>query len=165
MFRQRPFRARQVKGAAVLGSVFLATACFPAVPVDPEGTLDTVRSGTLRAGVSPASDFVEIRDGEPQGAEAMLIEDFAEHAGAEIQWTIGGEEQLVKQLEAGQLDLVAGGITSNTPWSEKAGVTRPYRTATDAEGKEMKIVLLVPPGENAFLSEVEYFLDQTQEMP
>ncbi|MEG0214472.1 MAG: transporter substrate-binding domain-containing protein [Glutamicibacter sp.] len=165
MFRHSSSRTRQVKAAAALGCVFLATACFPAVPVDPEGTLDTVRSGTLRAGVSPASDFVEIRDGAPQGAEPALIEDFAQHAGAEIQWTIGGEEQLVKQLEAGQLDLVAGGITSKSPWSEKAGVTRPYTTAIDAKGKERKIVLLVPPGENAFLSELEYFLDQTQEMP
>ncbi|MGP5383740.1 transporter substrate-binding domain-containing protein, partial [Glutamicibacter arilaitensis] len=151
--------------AAALGCVFLATACVQAVPVDPEGTLDTVRAGTLRVGVSPASDFVEIRDGAPQGAEPALIEDFAQHAGAEIQWTIGGEEQLVEQLKAGQLDLVAGGITSKTPWSEKAGVTRPYTTTTDAQGKEKKIVLLVPPGENAFLSELEYFLDQTQEMP
>ncbi len=165
MFWQGSFHHGHVKSAVALGSVLLMAGCIQAVPADPEGTLNSVRSGILRAGVSPASDFVEIQGSEPQGSELMLIEDFAEHMNAQIQWTVAGEEQLVEQLEVGQLDLVAGGITSKTPWAEKVGVTRPYRTAIDVKGKKSKTIMLVRPGENAFLAELEYFLDQTQQTP
>lgn len=149
-------------GIAVLP---LLAGCVAQIPVDPEGTLEDVRSGTISVGVTPNADFVKVSDGPLQGSEIQMIKGLAENLDAEVEWTVGGEEQLITALENGDLDLVAGGISSKTPWSEQVGMTRPYTKHLDADGKESKIVLLVPPGENAFLFEVERFLDQTQEMP
>ena len=149
-------------GMAVLP---LLAGCGAQIPVDPEGTLEDVRSGTISVGVSPNADFVEVSNGPLQGSEIQIIQNFAENLDAEVEWTVGGEEQLVSALENGDLDLVAGGISSKTPWAEQVGMTRPYTTHVDVDGKESKIVMLVPPGENAFLFEVERFLDRTHEMP
>lgn len=151
-------------GAALLGSSLLA-GCAAQIPVDPKGTLQDVRHDTLRVGISPNRESVDVRDGQYTGDEVELVKDFAKGLDAEVQWTLGGEEHLVKQLKEGKLDMVAGGITAKTPWSKEVGITRPYRTVTEEDGKQAQLVLLVPPGENAFLGELEYFLDQTQEMP
>lgn len=152
-------------GAAGAVMAMALSSCVSSIPVDPEGTLDSVRNGELQVGISPNSDFVNVDGQVPHGSEIELIEGFSQRLNTDIEWTVAGEEQLVALLKAGELDLVAGGISAKTPWLKKVGVTRPYTTATGVEGKKLKIVLLVPPGENAFLSELEYYLDQTQEMP
>jgi ABC-type amino acid transport substrate-binding protein len=142
------------------GMIVLAVAmagCGIGIPRDPEGTLDRVRGGELRAGVSPNGEFVTVEGNEPDGSEVAAIEEFAASLDADVTWTIGSEEALVRGLEAGEIDLVAGGLTDQTPWIDKAGVTRPYTETTDAQGKTLKVVMLVPLGENAFLSEVETF--------
>jgi len=58
------------------------------------------------------------------------------------------------------LDLVIAGLTDATPWLAGAGVTRPYDEFTDEDGTTHKLVMLVPMGENAFLTELETFLTQ-----
>lgn len=152
----------------VAGMVVTALAlagCGIQIPADPSGTLDTVRGGILRVGVSLNDGFVETGEagsGEPEGPEVELIEAFAESLGAEPTWTVGAEEALVRQLERGQLDLVAGGLTDATPWIDMAGVTRPYTEVTDDDGSTLKIVMLTPMGENAFLTELETFLGETE---
>ena len=155
------------RGAALIGmSLVLGLAgCSQAIPVDPEGTLESVRNNTLRIGLSPNDSLVEIKGSSYQGSEVQLAKDFAQSLGAKAEFIVGGEESLVKKLEEDQVDLVVGGISSKTPWSKKVGMTRPYTQTMDEKGKKEKLVLLVPPGENAFLGELEYFLDQTQEMP
>lgn len=149
--------------AAVIGvgcALMLAVSGCAQLPVDPEGTLEGVRAHTLRVGLSPNPDFVSIQGSDYSGSEVSLVRDFAEHLQTEPEFMVAGEETLVKQLEAGQLDLVVGGISSNTPWTDQVGLTRPYRETVDALGEDVKLVILVRPGENAFLSELEYFLDQ-----
>jgi hypothetical protein len=64
----------------------------------------------------------------------------------------------VGDLEEGDLDLVIGGLTAETPWSEKAGTSRPYTTSTDEQGATVEHVMLVPRGENRFLIELDAFL-------
>lgn len=61
-------------------------------------------------------------------------------------------------LEEGELDLVVGGMTDQTPWVERAGVTRGYTTIEGADGRSL--VMLVPLGENALLFVLEQFLDE-----
>lgn len=151
MHKTRPFLA------AVVGALLL-TGCGAHIPTDPDGTLDAVRGGELRAGVSPSDGLIDLDGAEPAGDEAEAIRAFAETLDAEVSWTIGSEEALVRGLEDGELDLVAGGLTDQTPWVDKAGVTRGYREVTDAEGRRHLLVMLVPLGENAFLSELEAFL-------
>lgn len=134
--------------------------CGVQIPADPDGTLDRVSGGTLRAGASPNGELVRVDDGEVSGSEAELVEAFASSLDARVEWTEGSEESLVRGLEHGDLDLVVGGLTDATPWSDKAGMSRPYAEAVDSHGDTHKLVMLVPLGENAFLSALETFLSE-----
>jgi polar amino acid transport system substrate-binding protein len=137
----------------------LLAACGVSIPTDPEGTLERVAGGTLRVGVSPNAPWTEITgDDQPAGDEVGLVEDFAATLPAEISWTIGGEEALIKRLEIGELDLVIGGLTADTPWEEHVAITKPYGEATGPDGKRIKLVMAAPPGENAYLLRLEKFL-------
>lgn len=144
----------------VLGLTLAAglTGCGLTVPADPEGTLASVTGGELRVGTSPDGDLVEVARDEPTGPLVDLVDRFADSIDADPEWTVASEETLVTMLESGELDLIAGGITADTPWVDKAGVTRGYRTIDGVDGRE--IVMLVPLGENAFLSSLERFLDE-----
>jgi membrane-bound lytic murein transglycosylase MltF len=146
--------------AAVCGlSMLLLTGCGATVPTDPDGTLDRASGGTLRVGVTENGTWVDVREGaDPVGTEPELVESFASTLDAEVAWSSGSEEALVGDLEHGDLDLVIGGLTSDTPWSEKAGTTRPYTESTDELGATVEHVMLVPRGENRFLFELDAFL-------
>jgi ABC-type amino acid transport substrate-binding protein len=141
--------------------VVILSGCGLNVPADPDGTLDSVRGGTLQVGISPNGEFTVVGDDDTySGSEVALIEGFAEELGADIEWTVGSEETLVRGLEDDRIDVVIAGLTDATPWVEKTGVTRPYREATADDGSTQKLVMLVPIGENAFISELETFLSE-----
>lgn len=161
---QRERASRSVSAVVVAAAL---GACGVTVPTDPDGTLDRVREGELRVGVSAHPPWTDVGpDGAPAGLEVDLVEGFADELGAEVVWTEGGEEQLVGDLEAGDLDLVVGGLTASTPWTSKAAVTVAYTTVTDEEGKPEGHVMLTPTGENAFLVTLErYLLDQEVTAP
>lgn len=112
----------------------------------------------LHVGTSPDGELVDVTRDAPSGTIVELVDRFADSIDARTEWTVASEETLVAKLEAGDLDLVAGGITPDTPWIDKAGVTRGYRGIEGADGREL--VMLVPLGENAFLSKLERFLDE-----
>jgi polar amino acid transport system substrate-binding protein len=121
-------------------------------PADPDGTLDRVRAdGVVRVGASPRPGWVEVGDGEPSGREPRLVEAFAEDLGADVEWTVTGEEDLVRLLEEGDIDLAVGGFTEANAWVDKVGLTRPYTGVH---------VMMVPMGENAWQSRLERWLDQ-----
>jgi polar amino acid transport system substrate-binding protein len=137
----------------------LLAGCGVTIPTDPEGTLERVTGGTLRVGVSPNPPWTEAaQDGEPTGAEVGLVKEFAATLQAEVSWTVGGEEALIKRLEEGDLDLVIGGLTADTPWEEHIAVTKPYAEGTGPDGKRIRLVMAAPPGENAYLVRLEKFL-------
>jgi polar amino acid transport system substrate-binding protein len=137
----------------------LLTACGVSIPADPEGTLERVTGGTLRVGVSPNPPWTEVGgDAEPTGTEVGLIKEFAATLPAEVSWTVGGEESLITRLEIGELDLVIGGLTADTPWEEHVAITKPYGEATGPDGKRVELVMAAPPGENAYLLRLERFL-------
>lgn len=142
-------------------SLVASLAGCTAIPADPDHTLDRVRTQkVLRAGASPASGFVEIDGDKVTGREADLVTAFAQREGARVEWHIEGEEHLMTSLEDGALDLVIGGLTSDTPWEKKAALTRPYAEDTTPQGRTRKHVIAAPLGENAFISELERFLDE-----
>jgi hypothetical protein len=135
------------------------TGCGAAVPTDPDGTLERARGGVLRVGVTDNGRWVGVREGDdPVGTEPDLVRSFAAVIDADVAWTSGSEQELVRELEDGELDLVVGGLTDDTPWSEKAGMTRPYTESTDERGGTRKHVMLVRMGENDFLLELDRFL-------
>lgn len=143
-----------------LVGILLSSGCAVGIPRDPEGTLDRVSGDTLHVGVSPNSTFAQVDGGAVTGSEVDLVEDFAETIDAEIVWQVGSEEALVRDLEHHELDIIIGGLTDETPWTDKAGMTRPYDEVTDGRGTTHKLVMLVPAGENAFLATLETFLTE-----
>lgn len=151
-------RSRTVRLFAVAAISLLLAGCGIYVPSDPDGTLEHVEGGVLRAGVSPNDGWVDLDDAEPSGVEAEALAGFAESLDADVEWTIGSEESLVRGLENGDLDVVAGGLTEKTPWTTKTGTTRPWAETTLDDGEKVKLVMLVPLGENAFLARLKTFL-------
>ena len=129
----RPRAAPVVLVAAALLSALVA-GC--GVPRDPESTLDTVRGGTLRAGITASEPWTTLEGGRPGGVEVELVDRFARELGARVEWVDGSEADLIGALEVRELDLVVGGLTADTPWQSKAAITRSYATT--------RVVVAVP---------------------
>lgn len=150
---------RAVVGTLAAALVAVTAACGVTIPTDPDGTLDRVRGGTLRVGLSPAEPWTEVHgDGTFSGEEIRLLRAFAAHLDADLVVTSGGEEELVGLLERGALDVVAGGLTSTTPWVSTAAVTTSCATTVGERGGPVHHVMLVSMGENAFQVALERFL-------
>jgi polar amino acid transport system substrate-binding protein len=146
-------------------AIVLAGGCD--LPRDPQSTTQTARGGVLRVGVvreSPWTTCGSASDG-PCGIEIDLVVRLADELNAEIRWFPGGEARLLPALERFELDLVVGGLTDDTPWAGRVGLTRPYlvesslRPPSSTE-REHRHVFAVPPGENAWLLAVETFLQR-----
>ena len=122
----------------VLAAVALmaVTAAGCGVPRDPESTLDRVRGGTLRAGITASEPWTTLEGGRPGGVEVALVERLAQELGARVEWVDGSEADLIGALEMRELDLVVGGLTADTPWQTKAAITRSYATT--------RVVVAVP---------------------
>ena len=132
--------------------------CGLTIPSDPDHTLQRVQGAVLRVGASPSEPWIVWgAEREPTGLEADLVRQFADSLAARVEWTRGGEEALIGRLERGELDLVVGGLTAETPWVEKAAITKPYLSEETPEGKQDH-VMAAPLGENAFLVALERFL-------
>jgi polar amino acid transport system substrate-binding protein len=108
-------------------------------PDDPEGTLDRVQNGRLRAGLSVREPWTRLADGKPAGPEAQLVEDFARELNAQVDWVVGAESELLAALQKRELDLVGGGLTEDTPWKDKLALTKPYL--------QTRITVGAPPGQ------------------
>ncbi|MFD1213908.1 transporter substrate-binding domain-containing protein [Arthrobacter sp. GCM10027362] len=140
--------------------------CGLGIPADPEGTLERVRDGTLRVGVSANPPWTRVQAGaDPGGTESTLVLRFAARHNAEVEWVEGGEETLMGKLEHGELDLVIGGLTKKSPWSDKAALTRPYVELANDRGEKEEHVMAARMGENAFLVELEEFLLHQEDLP
>lgn len=149
-------RALIIGLGVVLG--LLLTGCAASYPTDPHATLERVTGSVLRVGISHNEPFVSVAGPAPSGREVALVENYARSLGAEVVWTADGEEELVDQLEHGQLDMMVGGLTDKTPWQKKIGLTRPYTQTIDEFGQTEKHVMAVRKGENAFLLDLDEFL-------
>ena len=147
--------------AAVLAAAGtgLAACTSSGYPADPEGTLDRVTDGVLRVGASHHPPYVDATGPEPRGSEPDLVRAFAAERNATIEWTVSGEEALMTALKKGDLDLVVGGLTKESPWSTDAGLTRSYAETAGPDGKTVELVMAVPLGENQMQTTLEEFLD------
>lgn len=137
----------------------LLAGCSAALPRDPEGTLDRVTGGVIRIGVSSNPPHTAVTDdGTVDGTEAEIMETYADSINAQIEWVPGAESTLMERLDLGEVDVVIGGLTSDTPWSSHAAITRPYAEAIGPDGKTTKLVIATRVGENALLTSLERFL-------
>ncbi len=140
------------------------TGCGLDLPRDPGRSLDQVReSGVLRVGATLHDPWVTLPDGvegTPAGSEPALVIAFAESLGAEVEWVVGAESELVTGLEEDELDVVVAGWAADTPYVASVALTRPYTEQPDDKGQLEPHVMAVPMGENALLSALEQFLDE-----
>lgn len=144
-------------GVPVLLLALCMAGCGLTIPTDPQGTLDRVRGGELRAGASASGSLVTVDGSEVSGTLAELVEGFAESLDARVTWTVGSEEDLVDGLESGSLDLAIGGMTEATPWTDRVAVTRAFDSIP---GAHAPVVMLLPLGENALQAALEGYLDK-----
>jgi polar amino acid transport system substrate-binding protein len=104
--------------------MLLLLACD--LPRDPEGTLDRVQGGVMRVGISDNPPWTLVEAGRVDGVESMLVEDLARELGARIEWIHGTENELLDALHRFELDLVIAGLTDDTPWTGKVGLSQAY---------------------------------------
>lgn len=150
-------RSRVWTGFAVC-VILMQDGCGLQIPQDPSGSLERLSGETIRVGASTEEHLVEDSDTGPTGSLVELVQGFASEHDAQVEWSWGSEETLVKALEEAKIDLAIGGCTDQTPWSHRAGVTRGYSEIPGAS--ERSLVMLVPLGENRFLSALESYLDE-----
>jgi polar amino acid transport system substrate-binding protein len=154
------FISRIRSGVGVLIALALMLSGCGTIPSDPYGSMERIRGGEMRVGVSNNGDWVQTHDSsDPTGVEPQLVASFASSLGSHIVWVSGGEEVLMEALDGGGLDLVVGGLTAKTPWTTKSAITRSYTEALNRKGEKESHVMAVRMGENALLSELERFLD------
>ncbi|QCU77537.1 transporter substrate-binding domain-containing protein [Citricoccus sp. SGAir0253] len=146
-------------GLALTAALALTGCTSSGYPADPDGTYDRATGGTLRVGAVHHPPYVDASGAEPEGSEAELVEGFARSIDADIEWTVTGEAAAMTALKEGDLDLVAGGLTTKTPWTTHAAITRSYAEDTGPDGKTARLVMAVPLGENQMLTELERYLD------
>lgn len=152
-------RERLARSCALVLVIAVLTACT-SIPRDPGGTLERVeRSRVLRVGASPSGELVVHAGDRATGTETELVGGFAQSLGADIEWTLAGETDLVSAMERGELDVLIGGLRADSPWASKVSITRAYAESTEA-GETVEHVLAVPLGENAFLVRLEGYLDE-----
>jgi polar amino acid transport system substrate-binding protein len=121
--------------AVLTAVVMLFAAC--GWPRDAGTTLDDVRGGVVRVGVTENPPWTQISDdGTVAGAEAWLVERLAARLGARVEWYPGSESTLMAALQARVLDVVIGGLDAQAPWTKQASLTRSFVT--------MRTVVAVP---------------------
>ncbi|MGE3180301.1 MAG: transporter substrate-binding domain-containing protein [Phycisphaerae bacterium] len=150
-------RARSASGAVMrLAGLLMGLMCLGCdLPRDPEGTLARVRGGILRAGASPALGRVEMIGGKPRGIDVELINHVANKLQARIEWTVGGESELLEALEHYELDVVVGGLQEDSPWKSRVAMSRSYEEPQTGDRRKPRDVVALPPGENRWILFVE----------
>lgn len=141
------------------GSCALLVSGCSAFPRDSQGSLERATGGTLVVGASENAPWVELGpDGAPLGIEVDLVQRYAARIDASIHWEIAAMSDLATMTKNNELDLVIGGLTADTPWSDKISPTRPYQESHGPDGSTEKMVIGVRPGENALQVSLERFL-------
>lgn len=133
------------------------------MPRDSFGTLDRVRSGELRVGVVSRPPWVRVDGDQVAGVEPELIERWAHQLDAQVTWRQGAEADLVEALHRRELDVLAAGLHSESPYGSQVAFTRPYLEIEDRYGANKRHVLAVMPGESALLLSLDRFLASQDE--
>jgi len=139
----------------------LAALAACGLPRDAHHTLDRVRGGELRVGVSEHPPWASMHADTAEGIEPRLVAELARELGARPVWRRGAESELLEALAHRDVDIVVGGLTDDSPWKGRVAFTRPHFTDTLAGRAH---VLAVSAGENAFLVRVERFLEPRERM-
>jgi polar amino acid transport system substrate-binding protein len=124
------------------------------IPRDADHTFDHVQNGVMRIGVVDHPPWAHASDSGVVGVEPALVADLARQLHARAEWRRGAESELLQALHERKLDIVVGGLTTDSPWKREVAFTDPYEG-----GEHPKHVLAVAAGENAWLMRVEQYLE------
>ncbi|HEX8240699.1 MAG TPA: hypothetical protein VF574_13255 [Allosphingosinicella sp.] len=126
----------------------LTLAACDRLPMDPDGTLDRVRSeGRFRVGLiatGPKSD---------RGPEKAFLAGIVRATGARPVVKQGASEPLLLDLEDGDLDLVIGPLSSESPWVERVALLDPLGAV--AGPHEVEVTPIARNGENRWIMLLE----------
>lgn len=141
--RRASRRARAL--AALIAAPVLVVAC-DGIPRDPEGTLDRVRAHkVIRIGLIAAA-----ADMPRRAEEESFVAALEARTGARAQRRVDSTERLLTGLEHGELDVVVGELSSESPWKAKVTILPPLRVP--AEGETIAPHVVVRNGENAWVA-------------
>lgn len=87
------------------------------LPVDPRHTTDTVRGGTLRAGL--------VGDQAQMEFDTAQLKSLAQTRQAELHVVKGTTDELIELLSKGELDVVAS-LPKKTPYRKQVGLTQTF---------------------------------------
>lgn len=139
------------------------TGCSGEFPRDPDRTSARMHSGVMQVGVSHDPPHVVVpMSGPPSGGDAARILALAKRHGARVHWVRGDHDGLMRDLQARRLQAVIGGVHSDSPWGPHVGLSREF-DAVDAEGRTVRRVIAMPPGENAWLMSLDTLLHEADQ--
>ena len=132
--------------AAILPAMLVLLAGCSDIPRDPAGTLERVRqSGLMRIGVvSDAGAPIDEQDGG-------FIGRLAAETGSRPEITRGAAETLLPAVERGDLDIVIGRFTPDTPWRDRVTLLPQPGWMTSGKGQAAPGVM-VRNGENGWIA-------------
>lgn len=114
-------------------------------PKDMAGTMEGVlSSGTMRAGIVA---------GGPEDEQRALIARLASSLNVEASIFTGSTEDLVHRMNNGEIDILVGEFSANTPWKSQVGMTGPVRAINPPADKPV-LRAIVRSGENRWLMKV-----------
>jgi hypothetical protein len=131
-----------MKPAMLLAAMLMTAAC-DAMPADPDGTLQRIRGERrFRVGlIAPTLPPLA-----PERARAF-VQGLSRATGATATMEEGAAEALLTRLEEGELDLVLGEFSEQSPWAPKVTVTEPI-----AARGPIVLAAAARNGENAWIS-------------
>lgn len=140
----------------------LIALCVAAIgcslPHDADDSLAHIKNGSMRVGVSINVPWAATSGDSIVGYEGTIVSELARQLHSRVEAHPGAESVLLQQLHDRKLDMVVGGITSDSRWKKDVALTKAYHK--DREGKQH--VLALPPGENGWLVRVEEYLHDNE---
>lgn len=129
----------------IVATMLLLAGCS-GLPWDADGTLERVRrSQVLRAGI------IAGETNEPVATERRFLDLMAMDTGSRINLVRGSAEELLPQIERGELDIVIGNFASDTPWTERVTIMPTARQMGARDG-ESAPAAAVKNGENGWIA-------------
>jgi len=136
------------KAFGVLAMTMLVAGC-DAMPKDAEGTLPHIEaSHEIRVGL--IADPAPL---QPDRAQA-LIAALAQQTGARPIIETGAGERLLDRLGHGDLDIVLGTFTEETPWADTVALGPPL-AITGPKDRRLMLRAAARNGENAWIVRIE----------
>ena len=103
----------------------IAVACDN-FPKDPRGSFEKAKTTGLLVGVINDVPWAYSDGQSAAGWDADIVKGFAEKHNMRVEWVPGAEHDLIPALEEGELHMLIGGITKDSPFKHLVGLSNPY---------------------------------------